>query len=289
MKKIAWIIPVLLVVVLVQSLYIVKETERAVKLRFGKVVQFDLNPGLHFKIPVIEKIRKFDARVMTLDSRPSEYLTAEKKALVVDSYVKWRVKDVQKFYTATNGDIVRAASLLISRVDNGLRNQFGERTLTEAVSGERDELMSELTASLDQVVNQELGVEVLDVRVKRINLPDSISSKVFERMATERQRLARELRSQGKEVAEGIQADADRQKVVIEAEAYRDAQKTRGEGDAIATQIYAQAFNADRSFYEFYRSINAYKDVFKNRNDVLILSPDSEFFRFFASKNPDSQ
>ena len=143
MKKIAWVIPVLAIIVLVQSLYIVKETERAVKLRFGKVVQFDLNPGLHFKIPVIEKIRKFDARVLTLDSRPSEYLTAEKKALVVDSYVKWRVKDVQKFYTATNGDIIRAASLLISRVDNGLRNQFGERTLTEAVSGERDELMSE--------------------------------------------------------------------------------------------------------------------------------------------------
>ena len=284
MKKLALILVFVLGFVLIQSVFIISETERAVKLRFGKVVSFDIKPGLHFAIPVIEKIRKFDARVLTMDSRPSEYLTAEKKALVVDSYVKWRVKDVQKFYVATNGDIVRAASLLASRVDNGLRNQFGERTLTEAVSGERDELMRELALTLDKVVERELGIEVLDVRIKKINLPDSISSKVFERMATERQRLARELRSQGKEVAEGIRADADRQKVVIESAAYRDAQKTRGEGDAKATTIYAEAFTADTEFYDFYHSITAYQETFNSKNDLLILSPDSEFFKFLKDK-----
>ena len=284
MKKVALILAFVLGFVLIQSVFIISETERAVKLRFGKVVNFDIKPGLHFAIPVIEKIRRFDARVLTMDSRPSEYLTAEKKALVVDSYVKWRVKDVQKFYVATNGDIVRAASLLASRVDNGLRNQFGERTLTEAVSGERDELMRELALTLDKVVERELGIEVLDVRIKKINLPDSISSKVFERMATERERLARELRSQGKEVAEGIRADADRQKVVIESAAYRDAQKIRGEGDAKATTIYAKAFTADTGFYDFYRSITAYQETFNSKNDVLILSPDSAFFKFLKDK-----
>ena len=284
MKKVALILAFVLGFVLIQSVFIISETERAVKLRFGKVVNFDIKPGLHFAIPVIEKIRRFDARVLTMDSRPSEYLTAEKKALVVDSYVKWRVKDVQKFYVATNGDIVRAASLLASRVDNGLRNQFGERTLTEAVSGERDELMRELALTLDKVVERELGIEVLDVRIKKINLPGSISSKVFERMATERERLARELRSQGKEVAEGIRADADRQKVVIESAAYRDAQKIRGEGDAKATTIYAKAFTADTGFYDFYRSITAYQETFNSKNDVLILSPDSAFFKFLKDK-----
>ncbi len=263
-----------------QCLFIVSERERAVLLRFGEVVNADVQPGLHFRLPIVNKVRKFDGRLLTLDARKQRYLTLEKKALIVDSYIKWRIAAVEKFYTATSGDEFVAQRLLTSRVDTGLRNQFGKRTMHEVVSGERDQLMVELTRELNRVALDELGIEVVDVRVKKIDLPPEVSSSVFNRMASERERIAREYRAQGREVAQAIEADADRQKVIIEAEAYRDAEKVRGEGDATAAAIYADAFNRDPEFYAFSRSLTAYKSSFGKGNDMMIIDTDSEFFEY---------
>ena len=257
------------------TLFVVKETERAIMLQFGEVVQFDIQPGLHVKVPFVNTVRIFDARVLTLDARPQRYLTLEKKALIVDSFVKWRIDDVAVYYTSTSGDEFTAAKLLASRVDTGLRNQFGERTLTEVVSGERDELMAELLEELNQLVKTEFGIEVVDVRVKRIDLPQEVSESVYGRMRTERESEAREIRSKGKEFAEGKRADADRQETVIEANAYRDAELVRGDGDAKAAAIYAKAFNKDPEFYSFYRSLDAYRKTFGAGGDVMLLEPDS--------------
>ncbi|MBY4677060.1 protease modulator HflC [Marinobacterium arenosum] len=271
-----------LLVVLIGSkaVYIVKETERAVLLKFGEIVNADVAPGLHFKVPFINVVRKFDSRVLTLDARPQAYLTLEKKRLIVDSFIKWRVADVQKYYTATSGDEFRAAELLSTRVEGELRNQFGERTLTEVVSGEREEVMTDVIANLSKIAQAELGVAVMDVRIKRIDLPPEVSNSVYERMRTERERLARELRSRGKELAEGIRADADRQQTVIKAEAYREAEQARGEGDALAAKIYADAYNQNPEFYSFHRSLQAYRNSFGRSNDVLLLKPDSDFFKY---------
>ncbi|MBU2967250.1 protease modulator HflC [Amphritea sp. 2_MG-2023] len=277
------VIALLLVVVGFNTLYIIKETDRAVLLKFGEIVNPDIKPGLHIMIPVINKIRKFDGRVQTLDAQAQSYLTVEKKRLIVDSFIKWRIVDPQKYYTATSGDEYKAAELLFPNVDAGLRNQFGERTLTEVVSGERDELMVELVNSLSVQTKDELGIEMIDIRVKKIDLPQEVSASVYERMRTEREREARELRSRGKELAEGIQADADRQKAVIEANAYRDAQQVRGEGDALAAKVYADAYNKDAEFYSFYRSLNAYKAAFNQQGDIMVLKPDSEFFRYLGN------
>ena len=276
-------IALFLLVVGYNSLYISKETDRAVLLKFGEIVNPDIKPGLHVRWPVINKVRKFDGRVQTLDAQPQSYLTVEKKRLIVDSFIKWRVIDPQKYYTATSGDEYKAAELLFPNVDAGLRNQFGERTLTEVVSGERDELMVELVNALSVQTKEELGIEMVDIRVKKIDLPQEVSASVYERMRTEREREARELRSRGKELAEGIQADADRQKAVIEANAYRDAQQVRGEGDAMAANIYAQAYNKDPEFYSFYRSLNAYKEAFNQQGDIMVLKPDSDFFRYLGN------
>jgi|TARA_B110000285_G_C14988189_1_gene544923 membrane protease subunit HflC len=267
------------------SLFVVKETERAIMLQFGEVVQFDIQPGLHVKIPFMNTVRIFDARVLTLDARPQRYLTLEKKALIVDSFVKWRIQNVADFYTATSGDEFTAAKLLASRVDTGLRNQFGERTLTEVVSGERDELMTELRNELNLVVIADMGIEVVDVRVKRIDLPPEVSESVYGRMRTEREREARELRSQGKELAEGIRADADRQETIIAANAYRDSELVRGDGDAVAASTYSAAFNRDPEFYSFYRSLDAYRKTFGGGGDVMLIEPDSEFFKYMNQSN----
>ena len=280
------VIAVVVLLVLSNSLYIIKETERGVKLQFGEVVEADLQPGLHFKIPFVNTIRKFDARVQTLDTRPQSFLTLEKKRLVVDSYVKWIISDTSKFYTATSGDSYRAADLLSTRIETSLRNQFGTRTLTEVVSGEREEVMDAVIATLRKISEEELGLRVVDVRVKRIDLPSEVSNSVYERMRTERERLARELRSRGKELAEGIRADADRQSTVILANAYRESEVTRGEGDAQAASIYANAYNKDPEFYSFYRSLMAYRESFKSGSDVLLLKPDSEFFRYLQGSKP---
>ena len=275
---------VVLLAVVSNSLYVVNERERAVLLKFGEVVSTDIEPGLHFKIPIVNDVRRFESRLITLDSSPQRYLTAEKKALIVDSFVKWRVADAGKYYTATGGDEFSANSLLASRVDNGLRNKFGERTVYEVVSGERDALMAEITKELDDIALNELGIHVLDVRVKGIDLPPEVSNAVYSRMSTEREREARDHRSRGRELAEGIEADADRQNTVIEANAYREAQQIRGEGDAVAAEIYANAFNQDQEFYTFHRSIAAYKSSFAGKEDLLVIDPESDFFRYL--KNP---
>ncbi|APR66027.1 protease modulator HflC [Thalassolituus oleivorans] len=263
-----------------QSIYVINETERAIKLTFGEVVQADIEPGLHFKTPFIDVVKRFDARVLALDTNPSRFLTSDKKYVIVDSFAKWRIKDVNAYYKAASGNRMQAENLLANLASKGLRDEIAARTLREVVSGERDELMTKLTTALNIETQKELGMEVLDVRVKAIDLPEDLSNSVYNRMSAERGREAREHRSQGKELAEGIQADADRQKTVLEAEAYRDAERTRGEGDAEAARVYASAYNRDPEFYAFTRSLKAYQETFRE-NDVILMKPDSDFFRYF--------
>lgn len=279
----ALIVGVVLAIVLWNSFYIVSQTERAVMLRFGRIVEPDVKPGLHLKIPYVNSVRKFDARLMTLDTTTSRFLTLEKKALMVDSYAKWRVDDAERFYTATSGMKQIADERLARRLEAALRDQFGKRTLHESVSGQRDELMSLVTTSLNRAAQQELGIEVVDVRVKGIDLPREVNRSVFERMSSEREREAREHRAKGKELAEGIRADADRQRRVLLAEAFREAEELRGDGDAQAAAIYAGAYGQDREFYSFHRSLQAYRESFANKEDVLVLDPNSDFFRYLES------
>lgn len=281
-SMVVMIVLILAVLVGYNSVYIVKETERGVLMKFGEVVDPDLEPGLHFRVPVMNNVRLFDGRVLTLDAAPQSYLTLEKKSLEVDSFVKWKIANVEKFYTATSGDEFRAAKLLSDRVDTGLRNQFGARTVTEVVSGEREQLMKELTESLSKITEEQFGIQVVDVRVKRIDLPPAVSDSVYERMRTEREREARELRARGKELAEGIRADADRQKTVIEAGAYREAELIRGEGDATAAKVYAEAYEKNAEFYSFHRSLQAYRQSFSGSGDIMVLKPDSDFFKYLS-------
>jgi modulator of FtsH protease HflC len=262
------------------SLYVIKETERGVLLQFGEVVNSNIQPGLHIKIPFVNNVRKFDGRVLTVDSTPERFFTQEKKALMVDSYAKFRVADTEKFCTATNGEESRAMALLSKRINDGLRNQVAVRTIQEVVSGERDELMQALTEELTIVAQEGLGVEVVDVRVKKIDLPPDVSESVYQRMNAEREKEAREHRSQGQELGEGIRAAADREVTVLKANAYRDSELIRGEGDATATAIYAKAFNEDPEFYSFTRSLRAYQDAFQGNGDIMLVQPDSEFFRY---------
>ncbi|WP_314017996.1 protease modulator HflC [Stutzerimonas degradans] len=276
----ALIVGVVLALVLWNSFYIVSQTERAVLLRFGRIVEPDVKPGLHMKIPYVNSVRKFDARLMTLDSTTSRFLTLEKKALMVDAYAKWRVADAELFYTATSGMKQIADERLARRLEAALRDQFGKRTLHEAVSGQRDELMGQVTNSLNRAVQKELGIEVVDVRVKGIDLPREVNRSVFERMSSEREREAREHRAKGKELAEGIRADADRQRRVLLAEAFREAEELRGDGDARAASIYAAAYGQDKEFYSFFRSLQAYRESFSSKEDVLVLDPKSDFFRY---------
>jgi membrane protease subunit HflC len=275
------------VIIISQSIFVVSEIERAVKLRFGEIVQFDLEPGLHFKWPIVNSVRYFDSRILTLDAQPQRYLTSEKKALMVDSFIKWRIKDVAKYFTTTGGDEERAKRLLSQRVDTGLRNEFGTRTVKEVVSGERDQLMNSLTSMLDEIAQDELGVQVIDLRVKRIDLPLEVSESVYNRMRTERQRLARELRAQGNEVAEKIRATADKDKTVILADAYRMAEEIKGDGDAEATATYASAFTKDPEFYDFTRSLKAYQSTFETKGDILLIDPDSDFFKYLDNSKVD--
>lgn len=268
------------------SFYIVAQTERAVLLQFGKVSRTDVPPGLHMKIPYVNQVRKFDGRLLTLDAPTQRFLTLEKKAVMVDAFAKWRVANADQYYTATSGIKQVADERLARRLEAGLRDQFGKRTLHEVVSGQRDELMANITGTLDRLARKELGIEVIDVRVKAIDLPREVNRSVFERMNSERAREAREHRAKGKELAEGIRADADRQRRVLLAEAYREAEEVRGEGDAKATSIYAGAYGRDEDFYAFYRSLQAYRDSFSSKSDVLVLTPDSEFFRFMRQPAP---
>lgn len=262
------------------SFYIVAQTERAVLLQFGRIVEADVQPGLHVKIPYVNQVRKFDARLLTLDSPTQRFLTQEKKAVMVDAYAKWRVSDAERFYTATSGLKQIADERLSRRLEAGLRDQFGKRTLHEVVSGERDGLMADITRSLNTMASKELGIAVVDVRVKAIDLPREVNRSVFERMSTEREREAREHRAKGSELAEGIRADADRQRRVLLAEAYRESEELRGDGDAQAAAIYAKAYSQDPEFYSFYRSLQAYRESFAKKSDVMVLDPHSEFFQF---------
>lgn len=278
---------VILYVIGSATMFVVNETERAVKLRFGRIVAADITPGLYFKVPLMHKIRKFDARVLTLDAEPESYLTAEKKRLIVDAFAKWRIADVEKYYKATGGDEAIAHSRLADRVNDGLRNQFGVRSLHEVVSGERDLLMANIAEGLNKTVRDSLGIEVIDVRVKRIDLPAEVSDQVFRRMKAEREKEARELRSKGTEAAERIRADADRQQTLIMANAYKESEQIRGAGDAGASAIYASAFQKDPEFYAFTRSLAAYRAAFANKDDILLVEPDSAFFRYL--KDPQGK
>ncbi len=265
------------------SAFVVNQWEVALKLRFGRIVDSTYQPGLHWRIPFVEQITRFDGRIKTLDSNPERFLTIEKKDVIVDSFAKWRINDVAQFFRSTGGDIGMTGRLLSERINTSLRDEFGKRTINEVVSGERAEIMALLSKDADEKA-AELGVEILDVRVKQIDLPPEVSESVYDRMRAERQRVAADLRAQGGEIAERIRADADRQRTVILAEAYRDSERLRGEGDAKATEVYASAFNADPDFYAFYRSLSAYRKVFQQGGDMLVLEPDSEFFRFFGSQ-----
>ena len=274
-----------LLVVLANSVFVISEFERGVKLRFGKLIDADLRPGIHVKIPLAEDVRVFDGRILTVDAQPASFFTIEKKRLIVDSYAKWRIQDVDTYYTSTGGVESVAQNRLANRVNTGLRNQFGNRTLKEVVSGERELLMRNITDGLNETVLQELGIEVVDVRVKRIDLPPELSSQVYRRMTSERTKEATEIRSTGKERSEKIRASADRERTIEMANAYRDAEQLRGQGDAEAASIYADAFSRDKEFYAFIRSLNAYKAAFSSKSDILLVEPNSDFFKYLKNQN----
>jgi len=262
-----------------QSLYVVKETESALTLQFGQIVKNDIPAGLHFKTPFLQTVKKFDARILTLDAKPARYLTAGKKYVIVDAFVKWRIKNVLKYYKATSGDRYEASNRIADLANKGLRNEFARRSLHEAISGERDQLMTDLTADLNKETQAEFGIEILDVRIKAIDLPKELSNDVYRRMRAERDREAKEIRSEGRELAEGTRAEADRNKTVTLANAYRESEQLKGEGDAIAANIYAKAYSKDAEFYAFTRSLKAYTETFQSQ-DILLLKPDSDFFRY---------
>jgi membrane protease subunit HflC len=265
------------------SLFTVDQRQYAIVFQLGQIKEVITEPGLSFKWPMIQNVRFFDKRILTLDStEPERFLTAEKKPVLVDSFVKWRIHDVRQFYVSVNGDEAVAKTRLSQTVNSGLREEFGKRTVHDVVSGARDRIMADVQKKADADMRA-MGVEIIDVRLKRVDLPAEVSEAVYRRMETERKRVANELRSQGAAEAEKIKADADRQREIIIAEAYRDAQKVKGEGDARAAAIYAQAFGQNPEFFAFYRSMDAYRTVFKNRNDVMIIEPNSDFFKYLKS------
>tara|TARA_R110001583_G_scaffold90446_1_gene232344 strand:- start:6713 stop:7570 length:858 start_codon:yes stop_codon:yes gene_type:complete len=279
----------LIVVLLVlSSVFIIPETHRGVMLRFGELVETDIQAGIHFKVPVIDQVREFDIRVLTMDLPSRQYLTVEKKPLDVTSYIAWKIRDVDQFYRATGGDEFRAQSLLLSRVDNGLRDEFGIRTMHEVVSGQRDELMLNLRDRVNETSVKEFGIDVKDIRVKAIEFPGQVSENVYRRMATEREKLAQEFRSRGRELAEGIRADADRQRTVTLAEAFASSETTRGEGDGEAARTYAEAYGSNPEFYSFYRSLQAYRNTFSDKGDLMVIDAKSDFMRFLKDSKGGS-
>ena len=268
---------VLLVVSL--SVFTVSERERAILFRLGQIVKADYEPGIHFKIPIIHTVQKYDARIQTLDAASVQYQTIELKNVVVDAFVKWRIEDVSDYFVAVgSGDINSRLGQIINDLS---RDQFGKRTVQEVVSGDRAEIMRILHERANEVAG-DFGVEIVDVRIKRVDLPANVSSSVYGRMEAERTRVAKELRSQGGEEAEKIRAEADKERTIALARAYREAQALRGEGDAIATDIYAQAFGQDAEFYSFYRSLQAYREVLDSGDDLVVIQPDNEFFQYFG-------
>ncbi len=274
---------VLTLVVLVTgafSMYQVGQWEKALLFRLGEIVSTDIKPGLHFKMPFVNNVRKFDGRILTLDVDPERFLTVEKKNVIVDSFVMWRIADVSRYYTAVLGDQRHAGQRIEQVIKDGMRGQFSKRTINEVVSGERARIMRDLTADANRQTAA-IGIEIVDVRVKRVDLPSEVSNSVYRRMQAERSRVAKEFRSQGAEEAEKIRADADRQRQVIIANAYNQAEQVRGQGDARAAEIYADAYSRDEEFYSFHRSLQAYKQSFQQGNDMMLLQPDGEFFDYF--------
>jgi membrane protease subunit HflC len=277
---------VVVVIVLSLSMFVVDQRQNAIVFRFGEIVGIKNEPGLFFKLPVVDNVRYFDVRVLTIDSaEPERFLTSEKKNVLVDLFVKWRISDVGRYYLSVNGDESRAQTRLLQTINDGLRAEFGNRTVHDVVSGERDKIMELMRQKANEDA-QKIGVEVLDVRLKRVDLPQEVSASVYSRMDAERKRVANEMRSTGAAESEKIRADADRQREVILAQAYRDAQRLKGEGDAKASATYARAYEQNPEFYAFYRSLEAYRQSFKSKSDVLVLEPNSEFFRYLKNSKP---
>lgn len=270
---------VVLLLILASSMYSVDERQKAIVIKFGQVIRFDDKPGLHFKTPFIDSVRYFDSRMLTLDAEPRPFLTTEKKKVLVDSFVKWRIADVLKFYVTVGGSEQNARTRLAQLINSGLRDEFGKRTVHDVISGDRRKIMEILTQLADKNA-REYGIQVIDVRIQRVDLTPEVSQSVYQRMEAERARIAKELRAQGAEVAEKIRADADRQREILLAEAYREAERIRGEGDARATAIYARAAGQDPEFYSFYRSMGAYKGSFKDKADILVVDPSADFFKY---------
>ena len=268
-------------VLLALSMFQVQQAERALVLRLGEVKRTDYEPGLHFKLPIADSVVKFDSRIQTLDSQPERYLTSEKKNVLVDSFVKWRIREIERFYTSVRGDPQRANDRLMAVVQKQLKDEFGKRTIRQVVSGERKEVMTKLADALGQQ-GKELGIEIIDTRIKRVDLPEAVSKSVFDRMTAERKEVAQRFRSEGERQAAQIRAEADRDASIIIANAEREAEELRGLGDAEATKTYADAYNRDAEFYSFYRSLDAYKNSFKNKQDVLLIEPSAEFFKYFG-------
>ena len=262
------------------SLFTVNEREYAILFRLGEITRSDYKPGLYIKMPLINNVRKFDRRVLTLDARPEFFLTSEKKNVNVDYFVEWRIKDVRRYYTAVGGEESQALQRLSRIINDGMLAEFAKRTIQEVVSGERAKIM-DLVQEMANRQAQVFGVEVVDVRIKRIDLPPEVSNSVYQRMRAERTRVAKELRSRGAEAAERIRAEADRQRTVILAKAYSQSEQIRGEGDAKATDIYARAYQKDPEFYSLYHSLDAYKNIFRGKDNLLVIQPDSEFFKYF--------
>lgn len=286
MKNLLIAVLVLLAILASGSLFVVKEGERAIVIQFGKVQRDQATgdtlvhePGLHFKYPFIDSVRHLDARIQTLDDTPDRFVTSEKKDLIVDSYVKWRISDFARYYLSTGGNKLQAEDLLKQKVNNGLRSEFGTRTISQIVSGERSELMSQAMEQASES-SDELGIEIVDLRVKQINLPTEVSNSIFQRMRAERAAVAREHRSEGQEQADVIRANIDAKVTVMLADAERNARQLRGEGDALAAEIYADTYSKNADFYSFLRSMDAYKASFNSKQDVLVIEPDSEFFRY---------
>jgi len=265
------------------SMFVVDQRQNAIVFRLGEVVSIKKDPGLYFKVPLLDNVRFFDTRILTIETaEPERFLTSEKKNVLVDLFVKWRITDVRQYYVSVGGDEARAQTRLLQTINGGMRAEFGNRTVHDVVSGERDQIMELMRKKANEDAKN-IGVEVLDVRLKRVDLPQEVSESVYRRMEAERKRVANELRSTGAAESEKIRADADKQKEVILAEAYRDAQRIKGEGDARATTIYARAYELNPEFYSFYRSLEAYKQSFRNKSDVLVLDPSSEFFKYLKS------
>ena len=267
------------------SVFTVDQRQLVLKFRLREIVGANYKPGLHFKWPIVNNVRKFDGRILTLDTRPAEYLTKEKKNVIVDFYAKWRISDVANFYKSMSGGSERTArERLFNIMNDGLKSEFSNRTIQEVVSGERNQIMANISKRANEQAKQ-FGIQVVDVRIKRIELPKEVSAHVYQRMAAERKRVANQLRASGEEEAEKIRAEAERQRTVLLAEAYKKAQEIRGVGDAKAAAVYAAEYKNDPEFYAFYRSLEAYRDTFNNQGDVLILQPDSQFFKYFSQGN----